>query len=85
MEMPAADSWTNRRSFMLLVIAFCMAVIAYVLFTDKTTTVAEDAASMAFNVILIALMGYVFGAVGEYGFRVMSARKVHIDDVRAGN
>jgi hypothetical protein len=55
-------NWALRRGFMFSVSAFCMAVIAYILWTGLDTEPAETAVSMAFVVLLGNVGSYVFGA-----------------------
>jgi hypothetical protein len=62
---PEGSSWSVRRKFMFAVTAFSMAVVAYVLWADKTSTVADTAVSWAFITMLSIVGAYVFGASWE--------------------
>lgn len=58
-------SWARRRRFLYIVVAFCMVCVAYVLWRDLTSSVAETAITMAFICITSSVGGYVFGATWE--------------------
>lgn len=58
-------SWARRRRYLCAVTAFCMAVIAYVLWTKTDTRVAETAVSMAFLCLIGMVASYVFGAAWQ--------------------
>lgn len=58
-------SWTKRRNFMFLISFFCVLVIAWVLYKDMDSKVAETVVTMSF-VTLISIVGsYVFGATWD--------------------
>lgn len=60
-------NWVVRRRFMMTVIGFCMAVIAWTLHSDRTDQVAEAALTMSFTIIGTTVGSYVFGAAWEKG------------------
>jgi hypothetical protein len=64
-ELKDWGSWRLRRRFMFLVSAFCMLVIAYCLYKDLTSAVAEAAVTMAFFSLLGIVGSYVFGATWQ--------------------
>lgn len=64
-ERRPTDTWKKRRAFMLVTVAFCMAVIVFVLWRDMDTGAAETAVSMAFVIIGTTVASYVFGAAWE--------------------
>ena len=64
-EKVAANSWIIRRRFMFAVIAFCMTCVAYVLYKDLDSSVAEAVVTMSFAVIMGTMGSYVFGAVWD--------------------
>lgn len=59
------SSWRIRRRFMFAVTAFCMWVIAYVLWRGLTTGPADTAVTMAFLTLIGIVGSYVFGATWE--------------------
>lgn len=59
------SSWRIRRRFMFAVTAFCMWVIAYVLWKGLTTGPADTAVTMAFLTLIGIVGSYVFGATWE--------------------
>lgn len=59
------DTWRMRRRFMIVAVAFCMGVIAYVLARDLQSSSAETAVNMAFIIIGTTVSSYVFGAAWE--------------------
>lgn len=63
--MPPTNSWRNRRRFMYGVIGFCMACIAWVLYKELTSEIAEVVVSMGFTVIMGTMGSYVFGAIWD--------------------
>ena len=54
--------WQNRRRFVIVVIAFCMGCIGYVLHYRLESEIAETVVTMAFSTIIATLGSYVFGA-----------------------
>lgn len=52
---------------MMLVIAFCMGVIAWTLSSGREDSVAEAALTMSFAIIGTTVGSYVFGAAWEKG------------------
>lgn len=62
---PAGSSWKIRRRFMFAITAFCMAVVAYVLYRDLSSGPAETAVNMSFVTLLGIVGSYVFGATWE--------------------
>jgi len=58
-------SWTVRRRFMFIVIAFCMGVVSYCLWQNLESRVAETAVMSAFFVIGTTIGSYVFGAAWQ--------------------
>lgn len=62
---PGQSSWRIRRRFMFAVSAFCMWVVAYVLWKDLTSGPADTAVTMAFLTLLGIVGSYVFGATWE--------------------
>lgn len=62
---PGQSSWRIRRRFMFAVSAFCMWVVAYVLWQDLTSGPADTAVTMAFLTLLGIVGSYVFGATWE--------------------
>ena len=63
--MSEGFSWKNRRRFLFACASFCMAVVAFVLYRDMQSEVAEVAVTMSF-VTLISMTGsYVFGAAWQ--------------------
>lgn len=59
------DGWRFRRRFMIVTVAFCKAVIVYVLVSDLESASAETAVNMAFLIIGTTVSSYVFGAAWE--------------------
>jgi len=62
---PLTYSWKVRRRTMFTVLGFCMAVIAYILWKQIDTAVAQTMVTMSFSVIGAVLMSYVFAASYE--------------------
>lgn len=62
---PGGYPWRERRRFMWIVIAFCMATIAWALFKDSDTAVMQSAVTMGFTIMGTTVGSYVFGAVWE--------------------
>lgn len=58
-------TWTMRRRFMFVVIAFCMACISWVLYKNLTSEIAETVVTMSFSVITFTMGSYVFGAIWD--------------------
>lgn len=58
-------SWTVRRRFMFVIMAFCMGTIVYCLYMGEDTEVAQTAVSMAFLIIGTTVASYVFGAAWQ--------------------
>jgi cation transport ATPase len=63
--LPPTNSWRNRRRFMWVVIIFCMSCVAWVLWKELTSSIADTVVSMAFAVIMGTMGSYVFGAVWD--------------------
>jgi hypothetical protein len=60
-------NWIVRRRFMMVIIAFCMAVVTWTLLSGRDDKVAEAALTMSFTVIATTVGSYVFGAAWEKG------------------
>lgn len=58
-------SWRYRRRTMFAVIVFCKLTIAYCLYKNLDTKVAESAVTMAFTTLFMVVGSYVFGAVWD--------------------
>lgn len=59
------DTWRYRRRVLYLTLAFCMLAVAYCLWKDRTSSVADTVVTMAFFTIISAVGSYVFGATWE--------------------
>lgn len=62
---PNVDHWRKRRRFLFATIAFCMAVIVYILWQEMDTKPAETAVMFSFLTIIGSVGSYVFGAAWE--------------------
>lgn len=62
---PTQPSWTQRRRMLILVTAFCMITIAYILWQDLQSEVAEVAVTMSFLIMGTNVGSYVFGATWQ--------------------
>lgn len=58
-------SWRTRRLFMFAVTAFSMGTIAYILYRDMDSRVADTAVTMAFFTLISTVGSYVFGAAWQ--------------------
>lgn len=58
-------SWRQRRRMLFLVTAFCMFTIAYILWKDLQSAVAEVAVTMSFLIMGTNVGSYVFGAAWQ--------------------
>ena len=58
-------SWKIRRRVMFITIGFCMFIIAYCLYKNLDTKVAESAVTMGFFTLSTVIGSYVFGAVWD--------------------
>lgn len=56
------DNWEVRRIFMLIQMLFCKIVVAYVLWFDLQSRVAETAVDFSFVLMGTIILAYVFGA-----------------------
>ena len=57
--------WQGRRLLMLITHVFCMGTVAYCLWHDRTSQVAETAVTMAFLTMAGTVGSYVFGKTWE--------------------
>lgn len=62
---PGQSSWRIRRRLMFVVIAFCMACIAWILYKGVDNVVAQTTITMGFGTMSAITGSYVFGAVWE--------------------
>lgn len=67
MTVQPHGNWVIRRRFMMIVIGFCMSVIAWTLHSERTDAVADTALTMSFAIIGATVGSYVFGAAWEKG------------------
>jgi hypothetical protein len=74
-DEPDLASWTLRRVFMLVTIAFCMGCVLYVMINDRKGGVSEMIVVMAFGTIATTMGSYVFGATWEHVSAIRSARQ----------
>lgn len=75
------SSWRVRRRFMLVISAFCMFIIFYILYKEINTTPAEAAMTMAFMCLISIISSYVFGATWED----ITTRKTNADFIKKGD
>jgi hypothetical protein len=54
--------WKHRRRYVAVVLAFCMLTVAWALYKNLDTKVAETVVMMAFWCIIATTGSYVFGA-----------------------
>ena len=57
--------WSGRRRLIFAVVAFCMWTVAYALWRDRDSTVAETAVTFAFLTLGSTVGSYVFGKAWE--------------------
>lgn len=60
-----AGVWRMRRRFIYVTTGFCMGVIAYVLYNDMQSSVADTSVTMSFLAIMSIAGSYVFGATWD--------------------
>ena len=59
------DKWSYRRRYMFATLVFAKGVVAYCLYRELDSAVAETAVTMAFVIIGTTVSSYVFGAAWQ--------------------
>ena len=63
-NLPHGD-WSFRKKFVTAITAFCMVIISYIIYENRTDEVAKETIESSFEVIGFILGTYVVGAVWE--------------------
>lgn len=65
MAIQRHGTWVVRRRIMMGVIGFCMGVIIWSLYSDRTDSIVDTALTMSFSIIGMTIGSYIFGAAWE--------------------